>query len=237
MVGKLIVIEGTDCSGKETQSKLLVDFLNKKGVKAIRFAFPNYNSPTGKIIAGPYLGKEGFLPPVFDEGSVNVEPYCACLLYAMDRRYNIGAINEKLSQGYVVVLDRYVESNMAFQGARIQDRKDRVKLYDFIDKLEYNMLELPRSNKTIFLHMPAWASAILKRGRAEKLDQNEVDEEYLKRTEKVYFELADMYNWKTISCISDNNIKTPVQINNMLCEYVMELIDEKCACDSVIDKK
>ena len=85
MRGKLIVIEGTDCSGKETQSNLLVDFLNNEGLKTKKFAFPNYNSPTGKIIAGPYLGKEGYYPPLFDEGASNVDPYCATLLFAMDR--------------------------------------------------------------------------------------------------------------------------------------------------------
>ena len=55
-MGKFIVIEGTDCSGKETQSKLLVEKLNNMGHKAIRLTFPNYDTPTGKIVGGPYLG-------------------------------------------------------------------------------------------------------------------------------------------------------------------------------------
>ena len=59
--GKFIVIEGTDCSGKETQSTLLVEKLNNMGKKAIRLTFPNYDSPTGKIIGGSYLGKDRIL--------------------------------------------------------------------------------------------------------------------------------------------------------------------------------
>ena len=223
MSKKLIVIEGTDCSGKETQSKLLVEYLNNKGIKAIRFAFPDYDSPTGKIIAGPYLGKEGFLPPLFDEGSVNVNPYCACLLYAMDRKYNINKILDKINEGYIVVLDRYVESNMAFQGARLDDDK-RDKLFGFVDKLEYEMLELPRPDLTIFLHMPLWASKVLRGNRKEKPDQNESDDEYLKKSENVYIELSKTYNWKTILCAENNNILTPNEISNIVFNTVDEFL-------------
>lgn len=223
MKGKLIVIEGTDCSGKETQSKALVEFLNDSGIKAIRFAFPDYESPTGKIIAGPYLGKEGYQPPVFDEGSTNVDPYCACLLYAMDRKYNIQKILDKLNDEYVVVLDRYVESNMAFQGARLDENK-REHLFAFVDKLEYEMLKLPRPDSTIFLHMPIWASAQLKKGRQERPDQNEKDEAYLKRAEDVYLQLAKMYNWKRIPCTENNTILTPKDISAKLQNYVMEFL-------------
>ena len=66
-MGKFIVIEGTDCSGKETQSKLLVEKLNSLGKKAVRITFPNYDSPTGKIVGGPYLGKEEISPCWFPE--------------------------------------------------------------------------------------------------------------------------------------------------------------------------
>ena len=66
MQGKIILIEGTDCSGKETQANLLLEYLNNKGIKTIKVGFPNYNCPTGKIVGGPYLGKdyicEGWFP-------------------------------------------------------------------------------------------------------------------------------------------------------------------------------
>ena len=94
-MGKFIVIEGTDCSGKETQSKLLVEKLNSMGKKAVRITFPNYSSPTGKIVGGPYLGKEEISPCWFPEGAVNVDPMVTSLYYAADRKYNEKEIHIK----------------------------------------------------------------------------------------------------------------------------------------------
>ena len=88
MAGKIIVIEGTDCSGKETQSRLLEKRLNDEGIKCIRFGFPMYESPTGKIVGGAYLGKPEISEGLFPEGAPNVDPLVACLYYAADRKYN-----------------------------------------------------------------------------------------------------------------------------------------------------
>ena len=137
--GKLIVLEGTDCSGKETQSNMLVEHLNKIGIKTVKYAFPNYNSPTGKIIAGAYLGKEGFMPPVFPEGASNVDPYCASLLFAMDRKYNINDVISLLNSGVNVVLDRYIDSNMAHQGAKLYKEKQE-QMFAFFFCLCYSIL-------------------------------------------------------------------------------------------------
>ena len=87
-MGKIIVIEGTDCSGKETQSKMLVEKLKEKGYKVKRMSFPMYESPTGKIVGGAYLGKKEIGPCLFEEGAVNVDPEVASLYYAADRRYH-----------------------------------------------------------------------------------------------------------------------------------------------------
>ena len=94
MKGKLIVIEGTDCSGKETQSNLLVSALNEKGIKTEKFCFPYYESATGKIVAGPYLGKKDYCEGYFAEGATNVDPKVASLYFAADRKYNINKILE-----------------------------------------------------------------------------------------------------------------------------------------------
>ena len=95
MKGKLIVIEGTDCSGKETQTKALIERLNGDGIKCVSFSFPNYDSPTGKIVGGPYLGKSYICDGWFEEGAGNVNPKVAALYYAADRLYNIDTIMEK----------------------------------------------------------------------------------------------------------------------------------------------
>ena len=96
--GKLIVIEGTDCSGKQTQTDLLVNNLKKLGYSAISFGFPNYASPTGKIIGEAYLGKHE--ESYFQEGIENVDPKISSLYYAADRAYNIGIIKK-----YLEILD------------------------------------------------------------------------------------------------------------------------------------
>ena len=89
MRGKLIVVEGTDCSGKETQTNLLLTNLHTDNIKVEKFSFPNYQSPTGKIIGGPYLGKSYICEGWFPEGAPQVDPKVAALYYAADRKYNI----------------------------------------------------------------------------------------------------------------------------------------------------
>ena len=85
--GKYIVIEGIDCSGKETQSKLLEERLKKEGYDVVRFSFPVYDSPTGKIIGEDFLGIDK--DSMFKEGPVGVDPKVSCLYYAADRKYNM----------------------------------------------------------------------------------------------------------------------------------------------------
>ena len=95
MLGKLIVIEGTDCSGKETQSRLIIENMRKLNIQLERFSFPNYQSPTGRIIGGAYLGKKDLGESLFEEGSVAVDPKVAALYFAADRKYNIHTIIQR----------------------------------------------------------------------------------------------------------------------------------------------
>ena len=223
MAGKIIVIEGTDCSGKETQSKLLENRLNKEGKKCVRFGFPMYETPTGKIVGGSYLGKSEICEGFFPEGATNVDPYVACLYYAADRRYNIGKINEYLDKDYYVILDRYTTSNLAHQGSKIKNKDDRFDMYQWIDKLEYWLLKLPKPDKTIFLHMPYEYSCELKKNR-EALDQHEMDGDHLKHAEETYIELSELYNWNKIECIKDNKVKTIEEIGEEVYNLVKDMI-------------
>lgn len=224
MKGKLIVLEGTDCSGKETQSNMLVDFLNKNGYKTIKGAFPNYDSPTGKIIAGAYLGKEGYMQPVFPEGASNVDPYCASLLFAMDRKYNIGEINKHLENGENVVLDRYIDSNMAHQSSKLAPN-EQDKMFHFLETLEYGLLELPKPDYETLLYMPSWASKELKKNREEKPDQHEQNENYLLKSEKTYLKIAERRQIPIINCTSGNTIKSKQEISNELCNNVLNYLN------------
>lgn len=205
MRGRIIVVEGTDCSGKETQTSLLVQRLRKEGRKIERFSFPAYDTPTGRIVGGAYLGKKHICDGYFPEGAANVDPKVACLYYAADRRYNIGKINELLDEGTDVILDRYVESNMAHQGGKIFDKEERLKLYKNLEDLEYGFLELPKPDLTIFLYMPYKKEAELKKGRKEPADQHEVSMLHIRNAEHAYLELAELHNYKKINCVDKKN--------------------------------
>lgn len=223
-MSKLIVIEGTDCSGKETQSKLLVEKLEKLGKKAIRITYPNYDSPTGKIVGGPYLGKKEISDCWFSEGAVNVDSQVACLYYAADRKYNMPILEQYLKDDYFVICDRYVTSNMAHQGSKIKDDEERKNMYKWIDTLEYWLLKLPKPDKTIFLHVPFETAAELKKNRTS-LDQHELSEDHLKSSEKAYIELSEIYGWKTIKCINyDKTMRTIEDINEEIMESIKEYL-------------
>lgn len=222
-MGKFIVIEGTDCSGKETQSKLLVEKLNNMGHKAIRLTFPNYDTPTGKIVGGPYLGKKEICECWFPEGAVNLDPKVASLYYAADRKYNEKEINKYLEEDYFVICDRYVSSNMAHQGSKIKNDEERFHMYEWIDKLEFWLLGLPKPDKTIFLHVPYTYAAKLKKNRLS-LDEHEMCEEHLKNSEVAYIELSELYNWKHINCIKDDAIRSVEDINAEIIECLKEYL-------------
>lgn len=224
MKGKLIVIEGTDCSGKETQSNLLIEKLKNDNVRIEKFSFPNYNSPTGKIIGGPYLGKSYICEGWFPEGAPNVDPKVSALYYAADRLYNIDKIRFLLDNGVNVILDRYVYSNMAHQGGKLDNVVERNSMYDWLDNLEFNLLSLPKPDISVFLHMPFEFSLTLKKNREEDLDQNERDRNHLINAEKSYIELAHKYDFYTIECNDGDRIKTIEEINDDLYNYVSNKI-------------
>ena len=222
MAGKIIVIEGTDCSGKETQTRLLEKRLKDLGKKCIRFGFPMYESATGKIVGGCYLGKPEICDSFFTEGAVNVDPHVACLYYAADRKYNMDNIVKYLEDDYYVLLDRYTTSNLAHQGSKIKDKDERFNMYQWIDKLEYWLLQLPKPDKTIFLHMPYEYSVELKKNRT-LLDEHEKSPEHLKLAEETYIELSQLYNWDRIECVKDETIRTIEDINDEIFKLIEEL--------------
>ena len=222
MAGKIIVIEGTDCSGKETQSKLLEKRLGLEGYKVKRFGFPMYETPTGKIVGGCYLGKPEICEGFFEEGATNVDPMVSCLYYAADRKYNMPKIMEYLEKDYYVILDRYTTSNLAHQGSKILDKDERFNMYQWIDKLEYWLLRLPKPDITIFLHMPYEKAAELKKNR-EFLDEHEKNPEHLKHAEDAYIELSELYNWSRIECVKNDEIRSIEDINDEVFKIIKEI--------------
>lgn len=224
MRGKLIVVEGTDCSGKETQTKRIVERCEKKGIKVYNYSFPRYDTPTGKIVGGPYLGKSYICDGWFSEGATNVDALVASAYYAADRRYNIKEIIEHLNNGDIVLLDRYVESNMAHQGGKLETKEERQKMYEKLDELEFGIMELPRPDAVIFLYMPSPYAAILRQGRAEAADQLERDMEHLAKAEQAYLELTEKYGYIKIDCVKNDVIRTIDDINNEVMDRFEEII-------------
>lgn len=220
MQGKLIVIEGTDCSGKETQTNMLMEKLKQEGIAVSKFSFPAYDTPTGKIIGGPYLGKSYICDGWFPEGAINVDPKVASLYFAADRKYNIAQIKEQLNAGVNVILDRYIYSNMAHQGGKIGDSKERNEMYNWLEKLEFELLELPHADIRVFLHMPFEASLALKAGRKEALDEHERSKDHLIKAETAYVEIAKKYDFNTIECTDGQAVRTIEDINNELYNYL-----------------
>lgn len=216
--GKLIVIEGTDCSGKQTQTDLLVENLNKLGYKAVSFSFPNYNSPTGRIIGEAYLGKTG--ESYFSEGTHLVDPKISSLYYAADRVYNIGTIKSYLEKGYIVVVNRYVESNMAFQGGKIKNISQRNMMYEWLDNLEFVLLDLPRPDYVIFLYLPYEEVCLIKEKRGQAYN-----EDVLHMAEIAYLELKTIYEYHKINCLENNKLRTIEDIGNEKIDNVKKYLE------------
>ncbi len=225
MRGKLIVVEGTDCSGKETQTNLLMKILENNDIPVTKFSFPNYDSPTGKIVGGPYLGKPDISESWFLEGAIDVDAKVASLYYAADRKYNLKEITKALDYGINVVLDRYSYSNMAHQGGKLENEEQRDKLYSWIEKLEFELLELPIPDIRVFLHMPYSGATILKKNRQSNLlDEHERNQNHLQMAEIAYFEIAERFNFHIIECMDKDRIKRIDEIREELSNYVLEEI-------------
>lgn len=211
-MGKIIVIEGIEGSGKETQSKLLVESLNKLGIKSIEFSFPMYDTPTGRIFKDCLLNNNNY----FNEGINSLDPELVCLYTAADRKYNIKRIEEYLNNDYIVVINRYTSSNMANQGSKYNDSEDRFYMYQWIDKLEYWLLKLPKPDYTILLNMPYKYNNQLSFDLTKENSKQE-------RVLQAYLELAGLYNWDIIDCIDEDKEKTIEEIH----KEIMELLKKK----------
>lgn len=219
--GKIIVIEGTDCSGKNTQSKLLCQKLNAANIKTVSLSFPVYDTPTGKIVGGPYLGKKHICNGWFSEGANNVPGKVASLYFAADRLYNLDKVTKYLEEGANVILDRYTTSNMGHQAGKLKTKEERIEMFKWLEELEYNLLNLPRPDIKVFLYMPYLYSKKLQQNR-EELDEHELSKENMINAENAYLELADYDNFIKINCVENEEIRHIEDINEELFEHIIK---------------
>lgn len=206
--GKLIVIEGSDGAGKGTQTKKLINYLKSINENVETLHFPNYDSPTGKIVGGPYLGHEEISKCFFEEKTSDIDPKIISLYYAADFKYNMDKLKEKLESGINIVLDRYIESNMAYQGGLIEEHNQRLEMYNWIEKLNYEMLEIPKPDAVIYLYIPYEECKKQRNTRNEKLDAHEKNDYHLKMANNAYLELADLYNFNKINCFENGVMRS-----------------------------
>ena len=221
-MGKIIVIEGTDCSGKETQSKLLKSYLEQNGIKVATLSYPQYNTPTGKIIGGPLLGKPSICPSWFDN-YVEVDSKVASLYFAADRRASLPVLKDLINNNEIVIIDRYIYSNMGHQGSKIEDKEERLKMYKFLETLEFDLLELPRPDLVIFLYLPYSYGEELKKNRVETLDEAEKSQTHQIKSERTYLELTEIYGFEKIDCFTNGTVKTREEINKEVISHIKKL--------------
>jgi len=195
--GKLIAIEGIDGSGKRTQVELLTSALRERGHSVFATGFPQYDSWFGKMV-GQFLNGE--LGPL-----ESVDPHFSALLYAGDRFEAKPKVEEALNNGQIVLVDRYIGSNLAHQTARVDTTK-RAAFQEWIEHLEYGIYGLPKEDLVLYLHVPAAEAqklVALKSARSYTSAQKDLLEASLRHLEdaaQMYDALSKQANWNTIEC-------------------------------------
>ncbi|MHA4988989.1 dTMP kinase [Cetobacterium somerae] len=222
--GKLIVIEGTDSSGKETQTAMLFEKLSKEIKKIRKISFPNYESPACAPVK-MYLAGE------FGTDAEKVNPYPASTMYAIDRYASYKTDwGNFYKDGGIIITDRYTTSNMVHQASKINNSKEKEIYLSWLEDLEYNKMEIPRPDLVIFLNMPTETAQKLMAERKNKItgedkkDIHEKNVEYLKKSHKNACEISKKYSWKEIECVENNRLKTIEEISNEVFELVSEIL-------------
>jgi dTMP kinase len=219
--GKLIVIEGTDGSGKKTQLELLVKKLKQEKIKHKLFDFPQYNKFFGKMVANYLNGGYG--------GLNDVSPYLISMLYAFDRMQAKDDMEKALKQGFIVLCNRYSISNQAHQTAKLPEDK-REDFLDWLRDLEYNQLKIPKEDLVIFLDVPdKLANRLMEKRKSrlytkKKLDLHEANKSYLQKTRKIYRALAKQKNWARIDCTRNNKLLSKENISGLLWKEIIRII-------------
>lgn len=215
-MSRLIVLEGSDGSGKATQTTRLYERLRNLGVDAMRVSFPNYESESSALI-------KMYLRGDFGATAEEVNPYAAATFYAVDRFASFQTWKKFYEGSGVILADRYVGSNMAHQSAKIRRKAEREKFWNWLDSFEYKRLKLPRPDLTIFLDMPPKIAAMLRRERGRE-DIHESDAAYMLRSYNVYKEIAEKFNWITIDCSAGNFAKSAIDIHEEIFSLVEPML-------------
>jgi dTMP kinase len=221
-MGKLIVIEGNDGSGKETQSKLLYDKLKKEGKKVKLISFPDYKSNSSALVK-MYLGGD------FGNNPKNVNVYAASTFYAVDRFASYTSNwKDFYDKGGTVICDRYTTANMLHQAATLDTEKEKEKYLNWLEDLEFNLYKLPKPDIVVFLKViPEKTLEIIKERKNKITNKEEKDiferEESIRMSFNNALHVADKYNWATIDCVKNNNLRKIEDIHEEIMEKIKKI--------------
>lgn len=219
-MGKLIVIEGLDASGKQTQTELLCRALTEMGQSIKQLSFPCYDSPSSALVK-MYLNGD------FGKKAEDVNAYAASSFYAVDRyasyKSDWGAFYEN---GGIVIADRYTTSNMIHQGCKIGNDSERDAYLKWLYTYEFSNLGLPEPDEVLFLEMPPEFSEKLMQGRENKItgsqekDIHEKDKSHLVHSYESAVYAAEKFGWKRIQCVQNNELRSIADIHAEILEIV-----------------
>ena len=222
--GLLIAIEGIDGSGKHTQAKLLEHALSAKGFSVFATGFPQYDSWFGSMVGRFLNGDYGPLQAV--------DPHFSALLYAGDRFEAKPRIETVLNEGKIVLVDRYVASNLAHQVARAAAEK-RSEFLRWIEHLEYSIYGLPREDLILYLRVPPSQAQRLVAQKSERpytRATHDIQEKSLRHLEdaaEMYDMLSRSRPWATIQCYDaqHNSLRLPEDIAAEVQSAVLPLLE------------
>ena len=220
-MGKLIVIEGLDGSGKSTQLDLLFENLKKNNIDCKSVSFPDYDNPSSTLVKMYLAGKFGKKP-----GDVNA--FAASVFYAADRYASFkSAWGEYYNAGGTVIAGRYTTSNAVHQASKLPESEWEnflSWLYDF----EYNKIGIPKPDVVIYLDMSPEVSQKLmsKRymGDESKKDIHEKDKEYLEKSRKAAYFCVGHDNWTRIKCDDGETPLSIEEISDKIFEVVSKVL-------------
>lgn len=222
-MGKLIVIEGTDGSGKSTQFKLLTERLSRENIVFQKLVFPQYSEPSSALIR-MYLGGE------FGTKPADVNAYAASAFYAVDRYASYKKVwGQWYEQGGLVVSDRYTTSNAVHQASKEsgEAQKNFLKwLYEF----EYDQLGLPCPDLILYLDVPTdFTEAMMRRREADTnthADIHEQDMQYLATCRCTGRAAAKYYGWTVIECVRDGKMRSVADIHEEIYHHVQKSLED-----------
>ncbi len=217
--GKLIVIEGTDGSGKTTQTEALILRLKREGIESESIRFPQYEKNLfGSLIRECLDGKHGDF--------IKLDPKITSVLFACDRYETIMKIRSWLDEGKVIIADRYVTSNQIHQGGKIKDIKERTDFINWLDAMEYDTLNIIKPDAVFYLDVPFEVSQDLILKRAGIMDAADSDFEYLQNSKEAGLYMLERENfWKRINCMSNKNLLSIEEIHELIWQETLKIIN------------